>query len=164
MSFEMKHQSWLFERKWEPKDSGVFCEQKGCGFIFLCMISIRGHFKDAQSTLTEDRSRVFSQVKYSASALCLSLRTLQDPGALSEPQMPNQGEKKRNKLYFLLICGVRITQAQKRTLWSNFSRSWVPVFPWSTDCKNLKNPSFYFLNILVLKMLLWWRKEEECPF
>lgn len=81
------------------------------------MMSIRGHFKDAQSTLTEDRSRIFSPVKYSVSALCISLRTLQDPGALSEAQTPNQGgKKKRNKLYFLLICGVRITQAQKHTL------------------------------------------------
>jgi len=64
------------------------------------MISIRGHFKDARSTLTEDRSRVFSPVKYSASALCLSPRTLQDPGALSEPQMPNQGEKKKKQTIF----------------------------------------------------------------
>lgn len=42
----------------------------------------------------------FSPVKYSASALCLSLRTLQDPGALSEPQMPNQGEKKKKQTIF----------------------------------------------------------------
>lgn len=137
-------------------------EQKACDFIFLHMISTRGHFKDAWGTLREDRSRAFSLVKYSASALCLSLRTLQDPGALGEPQMPNRGEKKRNNLYFLLICGVRITQAQKHTLWSNFSRGWV--FPWSTDCKTLKNPGFYFLNILVLKISLWWRKEDGCPF
>lgn len=139
-------------------------EQKACDFIFLYMISMRGHFKDVWSTLREDRSRAFSPVKYSASALCLSLRTLQDPGALGEPQMPNWGGKKRNSLYFLFICGVRITQAQKHTLWSNFSRGWVPVFPWSTDCKTLKNPAFYFLNILVLKMSLWWRKEDGCPF
>lgn len=157
-------QSWLFKGKRLTLKIQLFHAQKVCDFIFLHMISIRGHFKDARGTLREDRSRVFSPVKYSVSALCLSLRTLQDPGALSEPQMPNQGEKKRNKLYFLLICGVRITQAQKHTLWSNFSRSWVPVFPWSTDCKNLKNPGFYFLNILVLKISLWWRKEDECPF
>lgn len=160
----MKQWSWLFEGKWLTLKVLPFLKTKSCGFIFLRMISVRGHFKDAWSTLSENRSRFFSPVKYSASALCISLRTLQDPGALSEPQMPNQGEKKRNKLYFLLICGVRITQAQKRTLWSNFSCSRVPLFLWSTDCKNLKNLGFYFLNILVLKMILLWRKEEECPF
>lgn len=59
MSFEMKRQSWLFEGKWLTLKILLFCEQKGWGFIFLCMISIRGHFKDAQSTLAEDRSRGF---------------------------------------------------------------------------------------------------------
>lgn len=49
----------------------LFSEQKGCGFIFLCMISIRGHFKDARSTLTEDRSRVFSSKIFSQCSLSL---------------------------------------------------------------------------------------------
>lgn len=75
-------------------------EQKACDFIFLYMISMRGHFKDVWSTLREDRSRAFSPVKYSASALCLSLRTLQDPGALGEPQMPNWGGGKKKQSVF----------------------------------------------------------------
>lgn len=83
----------------DPKDSAFFKKTESCGFIFFHMISVRGHFKDAWSTLSEDRNRFFSPVKYSASALCLSLRTLQDPGALSEPQMPNQGKKKNQTIF-----------------------------------------------------------------
>lgn len=61
MSFEMKRQSRLFEGKRLTLKILLFflCDQKGCGVIFLRVISMRGHFKDAQSTLTQDRSRAF---------------------------------------------------------------------------------------------------------
>lgn len=170
MSFEMKRLLWLLEgKRLTPKILPFFfvcvCEQKGCAFIFLHMISLRGHFKDARITLREDRSRVFSSSKiFSQCSLSLPENIAGSRSIKWATDAKPEGKKKRNKLYFLLVCGVRVTQAQKRTLWSNFSRSWVPVFPWSTGCKNLKNPGFYFLNILVLKMILWWRKGEECTW